>query len=419
MSGSLLCGCNDNSSSGFNNKSYDISLNQDNSLIAKTTKISDGYRLEIDGTGSSLNYTRKKVPWYSIAPFITEININEGITDIGENLFSDLNFSYFILPSSVSSVKNNSFKDDIVLYSYSNTFKGSEFYTTYYYSELTPPNDGKTYWHFVNDNPTIWVVSQIKVLFIGNSFTYYNDLPLLTQEVAKSLAEQLFDSEKQIVRIDMSEYMEKESVSRLVGAAPGYVGYEEGGQLTEAVRRKPYSIVLFDEIEKAHPDVFNILLQVLDDGRLTDGQGRTVDFSNTIIIMTSNLGSEFLLNGNTPKEREQVNKLLKMTFKPEFLNRIDEIVMFNSLTEDVIDKIIVKFLEILKNKLMNKNINLIYDDKAIAFIHKNSFDVTYGARPIRRYIQNHVETPIATLILSNAQHDVINLTSDGHQLIIK
>lgn len=187
MSGSLLCGCNDNSSSGFNNKSYDISLNQDNSLIAKTTKISDGYRLEIDGTGSSLNYTRKKVPWYSIAPFITEININEGITDIGENLFSDLNFSYFILPSSVSSVKNNSFKDNIVLYSYSNTFEGNEFYTTYYYSELTPPNDGKTYWHFVNDNPTIWVVSQIKVLFIGNSFTYYNDLPLLTQEVAKSL----------------------------------------------------------------------------------------------------------------------------------------------------------------------------------------------------------------------------------------
>ncbi len=251
------------------------------------------------------------------------------------------------------------------------------------------------------------------------SFMFLGPTGVGKTEVAKALAEQLFDSEKQIVRIDMSEYMEKESVSRLVGAAPGYVGYEEGGQLTEAVRRKPYSIVLFDEIEKAHPDVFNILLQVLDDGRLTDGQGRTVDFSNTIIIMTSNLGSEFLLNGNTPKEREQVNKLLKMTFKPEFLNRIDEIVMFNSLTEDVIDKIIVKFLEILKNKLMNKNINLIYDDKAIAFIHKNSFDVTYGARPIRRYIQNHVETPIATLILSNAQHDVINLTSDGHQLIIK
>ena len=251
------------------------------------------------------------------------------------------------------------------------------------------------------------------------SFMFLGPTGVGKTEVAKALAEQLFDSEKQIVRIDMSEYMEKESVSRLVGAAPGYVGYEEGGQLTEAVRRKPYSIVLFDEIEKAHPDVFNILLQVLDDGRLTDGQGRTVDFSNTIIIMTSNLGSEFLLNGNTPKEREQVNKLLKMTFKPEFLNRIDEIVMFNSLTEDVIDKIIVKFLEILKNKLMNKNINLIYDDKAIVFIHKNSFDVTYGARPIRRYIQNHVETPIATLILSNAQHDVINLTSDGHQLIIK
>ncbi len=249
------------------------------------------------------------------------------------------------------------------------------------------------------------------------SFLFLGPTGVGKTEVAKALAEQLFDSERQIVRIDMSEYMEKYSVSRLVGAAPGYVGYEEGGQLTEAVRRKPYSIVLFDEIEKAHPDVFNILLQVLDDGRLTDGQGRTVDFTNTIIIMTSNLGSEYLLEGNNESSREKVTELLKKSFKPEFLNRIDEIVMFNSLGEEVVDKIVTKFLNQLKNRLKEKDIDLEFDDKAIKFIHKNAYDPIYGARPIRRYVQNHVETPISIAIVSNAISKKISITSDDNSLI--
>ena len=248
------------------------------------------------------------------------------------------------------------------------------------------------------------------------SFLFLGPTGVGKTEVAKALAEQLFDSEKQIVRIDMSEYMEKESVSRLVGAAPGYVGYEEGGQLTEAVRRKPYSIVLFDEVEKAHPDVFNVLLQVLDDGRLTDGQGRTVDFTNTIIIMTSNLGSEYLLNGNTDKERNQVLELLKHTFRPEFINRIDEIVMFNSLNEDVVDKIVEKFLNLLKTRLVNKEISFEYDDKAIKYIHKHSYDQVYGARPIRRYIQSNVETPLASEIISGKASKGILLTAENDNL---
>ncbi len=248
------------------------------------------------------------------------------------------------------------------------------------------------------------------------SFLFLGPTGVGKTEVAKALAEQLFDSEKQIVRIDMSEYMEKESVSRLVGAAPGYVGYEEGGQLTEAVRRKPYSIVLFDEVEKAHPDVFNILLQVLDDGRLTDGQGRTVDFTNTIIIMTSNLGSEFLLSDNKEEGRKKVMELLKRSFRPEFINRIDEIVMFNSLTESVVDKIVEKFLSLLKNRLANKEISFDYDQKAVSFIHANSFDETYGARPIRRYIQSAVETPLANKILSGEVTKSVTLTSDGKEL---
>ena len=248
------------------------------------------------------------------------------------------------------------------------------------------------------------------------SFLFLGPTGVGKTEVAKALAEQLFDSEKQIVRIDMSEYMEKESVSRLVGAAPGYVGYEEGGQLTEAVRRKPYSIVLFDEIEKAHPDVFNILLQVLDDGRLTDGQGRTVDFTNTIIIMTSNLGSEFLLSGDKEKGREQVRELLKKSFRPEFLNRIDEIVMFNSLTESVVDKIVEKFLNLLKDRLANKEIEFSYDQKAVSYIHKHSYDETYGARPIRRYIQSYVETPLASKIIAGEVSKAVQLTADDKGL---
>jgi ATP-dependent Clp protease ATP-binding subunit ClpB len=250
------------------------------------------------------------------------------------------------------------------------------------------------------------------------SFLFLGPTGVGKTEVAKALAEQLFDSEKQIVRIDMSEYMEKESVSRLVGAAPGYVGYEEGGQLTEAVRRKPYSIVLFDEIEKAHPDVFNILLQVLDDGRLTDSQGRTIDFTNTIIIMTSNLGSEYLLQGNTQANRDLVMNLLKKSFRPEFLNRIDEIVMFNSLTEGVVDQIVEKFLNQLKYRLNEKGVAFTYDSKAVKFIHKNSYDQIYGARPIRRYIQNHVETPIATKLIEGSILHSVDMTSDGKNLII-
>lgn len=250
------------------------------------------------------------------------------------------------------------------------------------------------------------------------SFLFLGPTGVGKTEVSKALAEQLFDSERHIVRIDMSEYMEKESVSRLIGAAPGYVGYEEGGQLTEQVRRKPYSIVLFDEIEKAHKDVFNVLLQVLDDGRLTDGQGRTVDFTNTIIIMTSNLGSEILLEGNSEKQKEEVLKLLKMSFKPEFLNRIDETVLFNSLSEEVIDKIITKFLNQLKRRLQDQQIEFTFDDKAIEFIHKKAYDPTYGARPIRRYIQNNIETKIATEIIAGRVKEVIHLTSDGEKLLI-
>lgn len=248
------------------------------------------------------------------------------------------------------------------------------------------------------------------------SFLFLGPTGVGKTEVAKALAEQLFDSEKQIVRIDMSEYMEKESVSRLVGAAPGYVGYEEGGQLTEAVRRKPYSIVLFDEIEKANPDVFNILLQVLDDGRLTDGQGRTVDFTNTIIIMTSNLGSEFLLSSDKEKGKEQARELLKKSFRPEFLNRIDEIVMFNSLTESVVDKIVEKFLNLLKDRLANKEIEFSYDQKAVSYIHEHSYDETYGARPIRRYIQSYVETPLASKIIAGEVSKAVQLTADDKGL---
>lgn len=251
------------------------------------------------------------------------------------------------------------------------------------------------------------------------SFLFLGPTGVGKTEVAKALAEQLFDSEKQIIRIDMSEYMEKESVSRLVGAAPGYVGYEEGGQLTEAVRRKPYSIILFDEVEKAHRDVFNILLQVLDDGRLTDSKGRTVDFTNSIIIMTSNLGSEYLLEGNGEKQQEQVKELLKHSFRPEFLNRIDEIVLFNSLNESVVDQIVSKFLTLLQNRLAQKDIKFTFDEKAIKYIHQEAFDPIYGARPIRRYIQSYVETPLATKLISGIITKEVNLTADDKGLVFQ
>ena len=232
------------------------------------------------------------------------------------------------------------------------------------------------------------------------SFLFLGPTGVGKTEVAKALAENLFDSEDQIVRIDMSEYMEKFSVSRLLGAPPGYVGYEEGGQLTEAVRRKPYSIVLLDEIEKAHPDVFNILLQVLDDGRLTDSMGRVVDFKNTILIMTSNIGSEYLLNGVTKENEEKVENELKSRFKPEFLNRIDDIIFFNPLTKDIIGKIVLKFINNLEARLSKLQIQLTLTDKAIDAIVNQGFDPIYGARPIKRFIQKEIETPLSRKIIA-------------------
>ena len=229
------------------------------------------------------------------------------------------------------------------------------------------------------------------------SFLFLGPTGVGKTELAKTLAEALFDDENNIVRLDMSEYMEKFSVSRLIGAPPGYVGYDEGGQLTEAVRRKPYSVVLFDEIEKAHPDVFNVLLQVLDDGRITDSQGRTVDFKNTIIIMTSNLGSEFLLNGDG---EEAVMNLLRASFRPEFLNRLDEIIMFNPLSKDDIGNIVTLLISELNNRLIDREISVELTEAATRFVIDNGYDPTYGARPLKRYLQKHVETLAARAILA-------------------
>ncbi|GEN94981.1 ATP-dependent chaperone ClpB [Pediococcus ethanolidurans] len=238
------------------------------------------------------------------------------------------------------------------------------------------------------------------------SFMFLGPTGVGKTELAKALAENLFDSEQHMVRIDMSEYMEKESVSRLVGAAPGYIGYEEGGQLTEAVRRNPYTIVLFDEIEKAHPDVFNILLQVLDDGRLTDGQGRTVDFKNTILIMTSNLGSDILLHGVDEKgeisdsAKQAVRQLTQTKFKPEFLNRIDDIIMFAPLNLKDIEKIVGKLVDQLSTRLADQDIQLQISSSAKEWIAKQGYDSAYGARPLRRYISTEIETPLAKEIIS-------------------
>ena len=236
------------------------------------------------------------------------------------------------------------------------------------------------------------------------SFLFLGPTGVGKTELAKSLAENLFDDEKNIVRIDMSEYMEKFSVSRLIGAPPGYVGYEEGGTLTEAVRRKPYSIVLFDEIEKAHPDVFNILLQILDDGRVTDSQGRTVDFKNTIIILTSNLGSEYIMDGIengeiSRKAREQVSELLKRSFRPEFLNRLDEIIIFKPLTRENIDKIVGILLGRLEKRLAEENLTLEVTPRAVGYISDNGYDPAFGARPLKRFIQSHAETLLAKFIV--------------------
>ncbi len=238
------------------------------------------------------------------------------------------------------------------------------------------------------------------------SFLFIGPTGVGKTELAKTLADFLFNDEKALTRIDMSEYMEKFSVSRLIGAPPGYVGYDEGGQLTEAVRRRPYSVVLFDEIEKAHPDVFNVLLQVLDDGRLTDGQGRIVDFKNTIIIMTSNLASSLILEADTDEKmkdlKDNVDALLKQTFRPEFLNRIDEIVMFGRLDKSCISGIVKNQLERVKTRLEDRHINLEFDESALDFLCDAGYDPAFGARPVKRAIQNYVENPLAKMILAGA-----------------
>ena len=252
------------------------------------------------------------------------------------------------------------------------------------------------------------------------SFIFLGPTGVGKTEVARSLAYELFDDERHMVRIDMSEYMESHSVSRLVGAPPGYVGYDEGGQLTEAVRRSPYSIVLFDEIEKAHKDVFNILLQILDDGRITDSQGRTVDFKNTIIIMTSNLGSQYILE-NADNAQELVKKELRNTFKPEFINRIDEIVIFNSLNKDVVYSILEKIIKDIENRLKDKHIKINLSDEAKKFIIESSYDERYGARPIKRFVSRNLETLIAKNIITDKIkfNSTINIDVENNALIIK
>ena len=259
------------------------------------------------------------------------------------------------------------------------------------------------------------------------SFLFLGPTGVGKTELAKTLSEALFDSEKNLVRIDMSEYMEKFSVSRLIGAPPGYVGYEEGGQLTEAVRRHPYSVILFDEVEKAHPDVFNVLLQVLDDGRITDSQGRTVDFKNTVIILTSNLGSQFLLDGIQPdgeiseEARNQVQELLRRSFRPEFLNRLDEIVFYKPLTKDNIFHIIDLQLDSLNRRLEDKRLRVVLTDAAKDLVLESAYDPMYGARPLRRYLQHTVENLVGRKIIAGevTPDSTITVDRQGDELVIR
>ena len=258
------------------------------------------------------------------------------------------------------------------------------------------------------------------------SFLFMGPTGVGKTELAKALAQSLFDDEHNIVRMDMTEYMEKHSVSRLIGAPPGYVGYDEGGQLTEAVRRKPYAVVLFDEVEKAHPDVFNVLLQILDDGRVTDSQGRTIDFKNTIIILTSNLGSDYILDGIdengviSDEAREQVNRVLKGHFRPEFLNRLDEIVFYKPLTKTEIYPIIDLMLNDLRDRLKSKQLDISVTDEAKEYIVKNGYDPVYGARPLKRFIQRKLETMIARTIIADdiEPYSVLKVDSDGNDLTL-
>ena len=254
------------------------------------------------------------------------------------------------------------------------------------------------------------------------SFLFIGPTGVGKTELAKTLADFLFNDERALTRIDMSEYMEKFSVSRLIGAPPGYVGYDEGGQLTEAVRRRPYSVILFDEIEKAHPDVFNVLLQVLDDGRLTDGQGRVVDFKNSIIIMTSNLGSDLILEAkNTNDIKEKINELLKVSFRPEFLNRIDEIITFTRLDKKYINAIVKNQIEKVAERLKDRRINLEVSNEAIEFISDVGYDAQFGARPLKRAIQNYIENPLAKEILAGKyfEGDTIKIVKSKDGLVFE
>jgi len=252
------------------------------------------------------------------------------------------------------------------------------------------------------------------------SFIFLGPTGVGKTETARALAEFLFDDERAMVRLDMSEYMEKHAVARMIGAPPGYVGFEEGGQLTEAVRRRPYAVILFDEIEKAHPDVFNVLLQILDDGRLTDSKGRTVDFKNTVLIMTSNLGSREIqaAEGDEKQVREAVTQELRLHFKPEFLNRIDDIVVFHQLTREQIVEIIDVQLERLRAMLNERNITLVLDDSARQLLAREGYDPQYGARPLKRAIQTLIQNPLAVKLLRGeiAPGQTITVSAQGDQM---